>query len=263
MGKHFWSRIWTLGVNLLLIISVSLLQIKTSAADANTCPYLLDGIPVSNQLLIALHEAESRYEIEILTKEINGRKHLLVLAGEHPPFEPSQVGKNLAQHFSLQGYQDEDPGSILEHSNVVQFTLNHGHKKSFSERIDDAQLPFTMGAMFQKQLLDGLTELHGSQPDLTSHLLGIFVLSNFTYIGAKAYYQTQRGAEPWFKTYFPFAADGLRNQSQTMAKNLEKGFADNLLTDQMLAVVALTYFDSMKTVLLHDYGYKIATFNLD
>jgi hypothetical protein len=93
-----------------LIASVLLLALTLAMsprAHAECDPLLLGGTPLAPEALEALHQARSNYEIEVVTKLVEGKPRVVIFAGEtHVKRNASsKTGLNLLQHFDFKGLE--------------------------------------------------------------------------------------------------------------------------------------------------------------
>ena len=123
------------------------LTLSFSSFGQTPCdPLLLGGTPITPDALEALHQAKSNYEIEVVTKTIEGTPRVVIFAGEThlKRTSSSQAGLSLLQHFKFKGLEGANlskngiSGAILS---PVLDSINFIARKFFrlkGSSIDDA-----------------------------------------------------------------------------------------------------------------------------
>jgi hypothetical protein len=87
---------------------ITALTLSIASYGHSPCtPLLLGGTPIPLEALEAIHQAKSNYEIEVVTKMVDGKPRVVIFAGEtHLKRDPSsKVGLNLLRHFDFKGLE--------------------------------------------------------------------------------------------------------------------------------------------------------------
>jgi hypothetical protein len=97
-----------------IVMLASLFAITTCYAEVPICSLLLGGTPISFEALQALHDAKTSFEVEVLSKVIDGKERVVILAGEtHIKTGGARSkGLNLIGHFDLRGIEGADLNSL-------------------------------------------------------------------------------------------------------------------------------------------------------
>ena len=262
-------------------------------AEIEPCPLLLKGVPIASPALAALQSSEKHFKIETLTQEINGKKRLVILAGEtHAKDQAaSESGKRLLAEFSLRGFEAPDDQNSLaakifypfkramnfttnqilkkrestindaltinnQKENVINLWLEKGHVPDFAEKSSLLQLPIVIGVSTTDFSLWYANHQEMVLPSGVLEVAAVSTSALSAYLILQSLLHRPFSEKNWYRKVFPASDGHLFARNLTMTKNMIKGLEEHPEEDQMLVLVGSAHVPGMKKILMEQYGFS-------